>query len=42
MTAKCIDQEMEMLCKEVFQSFALSTKAEKTAKGISKRKGKEI
>jgi hypothetical protein len=42
MFAKHIDQEMEMLHKEVLQSFALSTKAEKTAKGISKKKGKEI
>jgi hypothetical protein len=33
---------MEMLGKEVLQFFALSTKAEKTVKGISKKKGKEI
>jgi hypothetical protein len=37
-----IDWEMEMLPKEVLQSFALSAKAEKTAKGISERKGKEV
>jgi hypothetical protein len=42
MFAKQIDQEIEMLRKEVFQSFALSAKAEKTAKGSSERKGKEI
>jgi hypothetical protein len=42
MFAKQIDQEMEMLRKEVLQSFALSAKAEKTAKGISERKGKEV
>jgi hypothetical protein len=42
MFAKRIDQEMEMLCKEVLQSFALSAKAEKTAKGVSERKGKEV
>jgi hypothetical protein len=33
---------MEMLHKEVLQFFALSAKAEKTAKGVSKRKGKEV
>jgi hypothetical protein len=33
---------MEMLRKEVLQSIALTTKAEKTAKGISKRKGKKV
>jgi hypothetical protein len=33
---------MEILRKEVLQSFALSAKAEKTAKGVSKRKGKEV
>jgi hypothetical protein len=33
---------MEMLYKEVLQSFVLSTKAEKTAKGVSEKKGKEI
>jgi hypothetical protein len=42
MFARRIDQEMEMLHKEVLQSFPLSTKAEKTAKGISERKSKEI
>jgi hypothetical protein len=31
-----------MLCKEVLQSFAQSTKAEKTAKAVSERKGKEV
>jgi hypothetical protein len=31
-----------MLCKKVLQSFALSTKAEKIAKGVFKRKGKEV
>jgi hypothetical protein len=36
MFAKSIDQEIEMLRKEVFQLFVLSTKAEKTAKGSSK------
>jgi hypothetical protein len=40
--ARCIDQDMETLRKEVPQSFALSTNAEKTAKGISERKGKEV
>jgi hypothetical protein len=33
---------MEMLRKEVLQSFALSTKAEKTAKGVSEKKSKEV
>jgi hypothetical protein len=33
---------MEMLCKEVLQSFGLSIKADKTSKGISERKGKEV
>jgi hypothetical protein len=42
MFARCIDQEIEMLRKEVLQSFALSAKAEKIAKSISKRKGKEV
>jgi hypothetical protein len=42
MFARCIDQEMEMLRKEVLQSFALSAKAEKTAKGVSERKSKEV
>jgi hypothetical protein len=37
MFAKRIDQEMEMLGKEVLQSIALSAKAEKTAKGVSER-----
>jgi hypothetical protein len=31
-----------MLCKERLKSFALSAKAEKTAKGVSERKGKEF
>jgi hypothetical protein len=42
MFAKQIDHEMEMLHKVVLQSFGLSAKAEKTAKGVSKRKGKEV
>jgi hypothetical protein len=42
MFAKQIDQEMEMLCKKVLQSFALSTKAEKTAQGVPERNGKEV
>jgi hypothetical protein len=42
MFAKQIDQEMEMLHKEVIQSFALSAKAEKTAKNIPNRQGKEV
>jgi hypothetical protein len=42
MIARHIDQEMEMLRKEVLQSLALSAKAEKTAKSVSKRKGKEV
>jgi hypothetical protein len=33
---------MEMLSKEVLQSLAIRTKAEKTPKGISERKGKEV
>jgi hypothetical protein len=33
---------MEMLRKEVLQSFALSAKADKTAKSVSERKGKEV
>jgi hypothetical protein len=33
---------MEKLHKEGLESFALSTKAEKTAKGISNRKSKEV
>jgi hypothetical protein len=41
MVARCIDQEMEMLHKEILQSFALSAKAEKAGKGVSKRNGKE-
>jgi hypothetical protein len=28
--------------KEILQSFAVSVKAEKTAKGISEKKGKEV
>jgi hypothetical protein len=40
--ARRIDQEMEMLHKEVIQSFALSAKAEETAKGIIKTKGMEV
>jgi hypothetical protein len=42
MFAMQIDQEMEMLCKEELQFFDLSAKAEKIAKGISKRKVKEV
>jgi hypothetical protein len=42
MFARYIDQEMEMLRKEVLQSFALSAKAEKIAKGVSKRMNKEV
>jgi hypothetical protein len=42
MFTRCIDQEMEMLHKEVLQSFVLSAKAEKTAKGVSKRQGKKV
>jgi hypothetical protein len=42
MFARRIDQEMETLCKEVLQSFALSSKAEKTAKGMSERKCKKV
>jgi hypothetical protein len=42
MFVRPINQEMEMLCKKVHQSFALSAKAEKIAKGVSKRKGKEV
>jgi hypothetical protein len=42
MFASLIDQEIEMLHKEVLQSFALSAKAEKTAKCVSERKVKEI
>jgi hypothetical protein len=42
MFTRCIDQKMEMLHKEGLQSFALSAKAEKTGKGISERKGKEV
>jgi hypothetical protein len=41
MFAKRIDQEMVMLSKEVVQSFALSAKPEKTAKGVSEKKGNE-
>jgi hypothetical protein len=37
-----IDQEIEILRMEVVQFFALSAKAEKTAKGVSERKGKEV
>jgi hypothetical protein len=33
-----IDQEMDVLHKKLLQSFALSSKAEKTTKSISKRK----
>jgi hypothetical protein len=33
---------MKILCKEVIQSFALSAKAENTAKGVSEKKGKEV
>jgi hypothetical protein len=37
-----IDQEIDMLHKEVPQSFALRAKAEKTDKGLSPRQGKEV
>jgi hypothetical protein len=33
---------MEMLCKDVVQSCALSAKIEKTGKGIRERNGKEL
>jgi hypothetical protein len=33
---------MEMLHKKVLQSFALSTKAKKRGKDLSKQKGKEV
>jgi hypothetical protein len=33
---------MEMLIKEVLESLVLSTKAEKTAKGVSEKKGNEV
>jgi hypothetical protein len=33
---------MEMLCKMVLESFTLSAKAEKIAKGVSEKKGKEV
>jgi hypothetical protein len=42
MFARHINQEMEMLTKEVLQSFVLSAKAEKTAKGICKRKCRKV
>jgi hypothetical protein len=37
-----IDQDIEMLHKEVLQSFASSAKAGKTPKDVSERKGKEV
>jgi hypothetical protein len=40
--AKRIDEEVEMLHKEVLQSFALSAKAKKTGEGVSEKKGKEV
>jgi hypothetical protein len=42
MFARRIDQAMKMLSKEVQQSFALSPKAEKKVKVISKKKGKVV
>jgi hypothetical protein len=42
MFAKWIDQGMQMLRKEVLQSFALSPKAEMIVNGISERKGKKV
>jgi hypothetical protein len=42
MFGRCIDQEMEMLYKEGLQSLALSANAERTAKNISEKKGKEF
>jgi hypothetical protein len=33
---------MEILPKEVCQSFALSTNVEKIVKGISEKKGKQV
>jgi polyhydroxyalkanoate synthesis regulator protein len=42
MFAKQIKQEMEMLQKEVLQSFTTSAKAEKIAKGILEKKNKEV
>jgi hypothetical protein len=42
MFARHIDHKIEMLHKEVIQSFALSTKAEKTAKSVSERKSKAV
>jgi hypothetical protein len=37
-----IDQKIGIVHKEVLQTFALSAKAEKMAKGVSERKGKEV
>jgi hypothetical protein len=42
MFTRCINQKMKMLGKVVLQFFALSMKARKTAKGVSKRKGNEV
>jgi hypothetical protein len=42
MFARYINQEMEMLRKEILQSCALITKAEKIAKEVSEWKGKEV
>jgi hypothetical protein len=39
MFTRCIDKEMKMPSTEVIQSFAFSAKGEKTAKGISEKKG---
>jgi hypothetical protein len=41
MITRLIDQEIEILGKEVLQSFILSTKAEMIAKAVSERKGNE-
>jgi prefoldin subunit 5 len=42
MFVKQIDQELEMLYKEVLQSFALCAKAKKTVRDVSEKKGKEV
>jgi hypothetical protein len=42
MSSRCFDPEIEMLCKEVLQSGVLRAKAEKAAKGVPWRQGKEI
>jgi hypothetical protein len=40
--ATCIKQEMKMLHTEVLQSIASSSKAEKPAKSLSERIGKDV